>query len=279
MKLLLIDGNNIYRRIHGANKELGDDDSLERAQDAANKTVGAVIKDVRKLQPTHVLVVFDGSGPCWRSKLYPAYKQDESTGERKQMAPVMCSAIAQCVQMLKERGLFCLQREGVEADDTIGIIAHKLTGREGIEVIIDSTDKDFGQFFEGNVSGYNRFEDKLRDSQWVKDKFDIDPEQVADFLALSGDSSDNIPGAYNIGEKRAAKLLQEYGNLENLLLCAEDVGGKTGERLVEDVDQIRLYRKLTDLKIEDKLDFNLSDLRLTNLRQRERNRRQAEYTP
>ena len=262
IRALLIDGNNLLRSIHERLIQGGDRESPDQAKAAIDTAFKAVFKDLREFRATHVMGVFDGQGGSWRSALYPAYKCDPQTGERKGMPQAIRQQLPVFMDRLEAAGVKTVRIDGHEADDVIATLVAKLTGKPGIEVIIDSTDNDFPQLIAGNVSIYDRVRKVVKDAGWVADRyFGLKPHQLWDMKAFAGDGSDNIPGVKGIGDKRAAALLAEYGSLDNVLLCAHEIKGKMGENLRGSIEEVRLYRQLIEMNTDLVLGVSLSQLR------------------
>jgi len=143
-------------------------------------------------------------------------------------------------------GLPLLRVPGVEADDVIGTLARRAAER-GLRVVISTGDKDMAQLVDGHVTLVNTMTDSSLDRDGVKRKFDVYPEQIVDYLALVGDSSDNIPGVPKVGPKTAAKWLNEYGTLDNLLAHQKEIEGKVGESLRAHTTELALSRRLATI--------------------------------
>jgi len=134
-------------------------------------------------------------------------------------------------------GLPLLIEEGMEADDVIGTLAYEATDK-GVDVIISTGDKDMAQLVSDHVSLINTMNNSYMDRDGVRAKFGVSPEQIVDYLALVGDTVDNIPGVPKCGPKTAVKWLQQYGDLDNLMAHADEIGGKIGENLRNALDQL-----------------------------------------
>ena len=154
------------------------------------------------------------------------------------------SQIEPLLQAVQALGLPLLRLPGVEADDVIGTLARRAVAANQ-PVLISTGDKDMAQLVDENITLINTMTDSWLDRQGVKDKFDVWPEQIIDYLALIGDSSDNIPGIEKVGPKTGAKWLNAYGTLENLLAHAAEITGKVGENLRAGLEMLTLSRKLT----------------------------------
>ncbi len=143
--------------------------------------------------------------------------------------------------IIKAMGLPLVMVEGVEADDVIGTLAEQAT-ELGLDTLISTGDKDMAQLVNQHVSLVNTMSETFTDRQGVIDKFGVTPEQIIDYLALVGDTADNIPGVPKCGPKTAAKWLKEYDDLDNLMAHADEIKGKIGENLRGSLDQLPLSR-------------------------------------
>jgi len=240
-KLLLIDGLNILRRCYEANPS---PESEDKAKAAVQSALQSMKRGIREHAPTHFLTVFDACATNWRHTLYPAYKE-----HRTPMSPLLATELeAMKAWMTKARWAW-MARAGEEADDTIGGVS-EFALAQGAEVVLLSTDKDLVSLVALGVKVYNHFGREWRDIEWCLNKFGVNPEQLTDHLALTGDSVDNIPGVAGIGAKTAAKLLAEYRHLEAVLAAAEagHVKGKTGANLLAQKDQARLSFELASMR-------------------------------
>lgn len=240
-KLLLIDGLNILRRCYEANPAM---DSVEKAESAASVALQSMKRGLREHRPTHCLVIFDADGPNWRHALYPEYK-----AHRKPMSPFLQDELLLMNDRMHESGWALMSMAGEEADDSLWGVA-KAARDEGEEVVVLSTDKDLVRLVALGAQVYNHFNREWRDLAWCQAKFGVHPEQLTDYLALMGDSTDGIPGVDGVGAKTAAKLLVEHGTLEAVLDAARagQVAGKVGERLVAQRELALLSKKLADLR-------------------------------
>ncbi len=194
--------------------------------------------------PTHVAVVFDAPGKTFRNDLYPEYK-----AHRPPMPDDLRVQIEPLQQIIRDMGLPLLIESGVEADDVIGTLAAEAT-RMGMQTLISTGDKDLMQLVNEHVTLINTMGDIRTDVQGVMDKFGVRPEQIIDFLALVGDTADNIPGVYKCGPKTAAKWLAQYQTLENLIEHADEIKGKIGENLRAALEQLPLSKQLTTIVVD-----------------------------
>ena len=246
--LILVDGSSyLYRAFH----------ALPKLNTAAGKPTGAiygVVSMLRKLlgeyDPEHVAVVFDAPGRTFRDELFEQYKANR---------PPMPDDLQPQVQPLKDivraMGLPLLEIEGVEADDVIGTLARRAEAGSR-NVVISTGDKDMAQLVSDRITLLNTMTDKSLDVPGVKEKFGVPPERIVDFLALVGDTSDNIPGIPKVGPKTAAKWLQEYGDLDAVIENADAIKGKVGESLRENLDTLPLSRQLATIRCD--LDLKLA---------------------
>jgi DNA polymerase-1 len=225
--------------------------------EATGATVG-VINMLRKLigeyQPSHIAVVFDAPGKTFRDELYPEYKAN-----RPPMPVELREQIVPTLEIIRAMGLPLLVVDDVEADDVIGTLARQAT-EQGIETLVSTGDKDMAQLVNPHVTLINTMTDTVLDEAGVKAKFGVRPEQIIDFLALTGDSVDNIPGVPKCGPKTAAKWLGEYETLEQLMQRADEVKGKIGESLRASLEFLPLSRSLTKIKTDVPLEQGPIDL-------------------
>ena len=221
-------------------------------------TVG-VINMLRKLiadyGPTHIAVVFDAPGKTFRDALYPEYKAN-----RPPMPEELREQIQPTLDIIRAMGLPLLIVDDVEADDVIGTLARQAT-EQGIETLVSTGDKDMAQLVNEHVTLINTMSDTLLDEAGVETKFGVRPDQIIDFLALTGDSVDNIPGVPKCGPKTAAKWLNAYQSLDNLVASADEVKGKIGESLRASLDQLPLSRTLTTIRTDVALGQKPQDLK------------------
>lgn len=261
-RVILVDCHNIFRRNFEAIKNQGDKDSLERAISAANSTYNAIIKDIRTIKPTHGLVAFEGENG-WREQYYPEYKLDKETGKRRVMTEAMKKSLQEIRMRLSKDKIFCISKDGLEADDIIGAFSKKLS-RVNIPHTIDSNDKDYFQSVNELCSCYNRQDKTVIDAKAIFDKFGLKPEQMVDYLCLVGDNADNIKGITGIGHKRACEFLAKYNNIEGIIENAPIIGGKVGETLMldETAQHIDFIRRMIDIRIDIDFGVKLSELNI-----------------
>ena len=216
------------------------------------------LRDIQKREKPDLLgVAFDPKGGCFRRDIYPEYKANRpATPEDILLSVPYVKRIveAMCIPVLEVPGF--------EADDVIGTLAKK--GDEaGYEVFMVTPDKDYGQLVGENRKLYKQKGDDVEiiDKEAIKAKYGIErPELVRDILALWGDSSDNIPGVPGVGEKGACKMVQAWGEVENIIANADKIGGKTGANILANEEQLRLAKVLTTIRLDVPIEFNEEDL-------------------
>jgi len=250
--LVLIDGSSyLYRAFH----------ALPPLSNSRGEPTGAVYgvlnminKLVREQAGSHVAVVFDAPGKTFRDELFAAYKAN-----RPPMPDELRAQVQPLLDAVTAMGLPLLRIEGVEADDVIGTLCRQAR-EQGLQVVVSTGDKDMAQLVTDGVSLVNTMTGKWLDREGVKEKFDVFPEQIIDYLALGGDTSDNIPGVPKVGPKTAAKWLNEYGSVDNIIQNAGEIGGKVGESLRDHIEQLKLSRQLATIHQELDLPLRLEDL-------------------
>jgi DNA polymerase-1 len=196
------------------------------------------------------LVLVDGSSYLYRA-FHALPSLSNSQGEPTGVDPL--------INAVRAMGLPLLRVEGVEADDVIGTLCRQ-AAEDGLSVLVSTGDKDMAQLVNGSITLVNTMTDSLLDRDGVKRKFDVYPEQIIDYLALVGDSSDNIPGVPKVGPKTAAKWLNQYGSADAIIEHADEIAGKVGESLRENIEQLRLSRELATIRLDIDLPVTLDDL-------------------
>jgi DNA polymerase-1 len=245
-RLVLIDGSSyLYRAFH----------ALPPLTNAAGEPTGAILgvlnmlhKLIKEEQPDYIAVVFDAPGKTFRDELFEEYKAN-----RTPMPDDLRSQLKPLIEIVQALGVPMLRVNGVEADDVIGCLAQR-AAEQNIRVLISTGDKDMAQLVNEQITLVNTMTGTVLDRAGVKNKFDVFPEQIIDYLALVGDSSDNIPGVPKVGPKTAAKWLSEYGSIDNLLTHANAISGKVGENLRASLKEIELSRKLATIDCKLQLD-------------------------
>ena len=253
MKALLIDGLNLVRRVYAAVP--GDEDALEHFEGAVESMLGSIKRALNEHAPTHVLCVFDAGGKTWRHEIFPAYKQD-----RPPMPEALRLNLHRIQEVIDDLGVHSVTVPGVEADDVLATIAVKVAARGGRAVIL-STDKSLCQVAGERILIRDHFAARDLDREYVKQKFGVDPAQLTSLFALVGDKSLNVPGVKSIGVRTAAKLIAEYGALDEMLAKAENIPGRPGAALRAEADQARLSFALVRPKTDVEVGVNLNELR------------------
>lgn len=202
----------------------------------------------------NIVVVFDAKGPTFRNKMYAEYK-----AHRPPMPDDMRPQIEPIHQIIKAMGLPLLVVAGVEADDVIGTLAAQATA-QGIDTLISTGDKDMAQLVSPHVGLVNTMTNTYLNEAGVLAKFGVRPDQIIDYLAIVGDTADNIPGVPGAGPKTAVKWLATYDTLESLMQNAHEIGGKIGEKLRNALDFLPLSQALTTIKLDVELDHRLDQM-------------------
>ena len=252
--LILVDGSSyLYRAFHALPE-------LTSSQGQQTGAVYGVLNMLRKLvdsyRPQYMAVVFDARGKTFRDDIYPDYKAN-----RPPMPPELSSQVEPLLELVRAMGYPLLQVPKVEADDVIGTLALQASAA-GWHTVISTGDKDLAQLVNDRVSLINTMNNSQLDAQGVVEKFGVKPEQIVDYLALMGDASDNIPGVPKVGPKTAAKWLNEYETLDQLVAHAADIKGKVGDNLRANLDQLALSKDLATIRCDVELDKTLEDLSL-----------------
>ncbi len=266
-KLVLIDGSSyLYRAFH----------ALPPLSNAAGEPTGALFGVVNMLRghlkekPEYIAFVVDAPGRTFRDDLYPEYKAN-----RPPMPDELRAQVEPMMEIVSALGIPIIREAGVEADDVIGTLAVR-GAAAGIEVTVSTGDKDMAQLVRPGVSLVNTMSGGRLDSDAaVVEKFGVRADQIVDYLALMGDSIDNIPGVPKCGPKTAAKWLAEYGSLDGVIAHADAIGGKIGEALREALPRLPLNRALTTIRTDVALREGPADL---HLRERDADALRALYT-
>ena len=251
--LILIDGTSyIYRAFH----------ALPPLTTKEGKPTGATrgfASMIRKLISTYpgvpMVMVFDAKGPNFRNDYYEPYK--------KNRPPMPNELRVQIDDIKKLSELFCFSIEevvGVEADDVIATLAEKF-GKDK-KILISSPDKDLTQLVTNNIIQHNSMSNEFFNEEYVLEKFGVSPNQISELLALVGDKADNIPGITKVGNKTAAKWLNQHGSLDNLLKHADEITGVVGENLRNEKDFLKRNLFLVSLKKDLSFDLAIDDIKV-----------------
>lgn len=250
--LILVDGSSyLYRAFHAMPPLVN---SKNQPTGAVFGVVNMVKRLIESYQPEKIAVVFDAKGKTFRNDMYPEYKAN-----RPPMPDELRTQIEPLHNIITAMGIPLLCIPGVEADDVIGTLAHQATEQQH-DVIISTGDKDFAQLVNQHVTLINTMTNKKLDISAVEEKFGIKPSLIIDYLALMGDTVDNVPGVPKVGPKTAVKWLLEYGNLDGVVSNADNIKGKVGENLRNSLETLALSKKLVTIKCDVALDASINDL-------------------
>ena len=250
--VILVDGSSyVYRAYHAL-------PPLTTSTGQPTGAVRGVVTMVMRILQDHpnapVGMVFDAKGDTFRHEMYEDYKAN-----RAAMPDDLIPQIEPIHEVIKALGIKIFVVEGVEADDVIGTLAAEAE-QKGISTIISTGDKDLAQLVTKNIKLVNTMKNEVLDIKGVEKKFGVKPEQIVDYLALVGDTSDNIPGVEKVGPKTAVNWLTEHNDIDTIIEKADEFKGKVGEYLRAGIEQLKLSRKLTEIKKDVKLDFGIEDL-------------------
>jgi len=251
--LILVDGSSyLYRAFH----------ALPPLTTSSGEPTGAILGVLNMLQKLAgdqesegIVVVFDAKGKTFRDEMFEEYKAN-----RPPMPDDLRAQIDPLLEAIEAMGLPLLRVPGVEADDVIGTLASRAAAA-GQPVLVSTGDKDMAQLVDGRITLVNTMTGTALDAAGVVEKFGVRPDQIVDYLALVGDTSDNIPGVPKVGPKTAAKWLAEYDSVAGIKAHAEEIPGKVGESLRENLDRLDLSRQLATIVCDLDLDVSPDDLR------------------
>ncbi len=250
--LLLVDGSSyLYRAFHAL-------PDLRNSRGEPTGAIRGVLSMLRRLESDYKAefraCVFDAKGKTFRDDWYPEYKS-----HRPPMPDDLRAQIAPLHEAVVAEGWPLLSVEGVEADDVIGTLT-RLAHERGWEVVISTGDKDLTQLVRPGVRWVNTMSEEVLDEAGVEAKFGVPPARIIDYLALVGDTVDNVPGVEKCGPKTAVKWLTQYGSLDELVANADKVSGKVGENLRKHLDFLPLGKKLVTVATDVALPVGLDEL-------------------
>ena len=250
--VVLVDGSSYLFRAYHAMPPLNNSKGMPTG---AIKGVVNMMRSLAKdYANANIVVVFDAKGPTFRNEMYAQYK-----AHRPPMPDDMRPQIEPIHQIINAMGLPLLIIPGVEADDVIGTLAAQATA-QGIDTLISTGDKDMAQLVSPHVGLVNTMTNTYLDEEGVFTKFGVRPDQIIDYLAIVGDTADNIPGVPGAGPKTAVKWLAAYDTLESLMEKADEIGGKIGEKLRNALDFLPLSQALTTIKLDVELEQSLDQM-------------------
>jgi len=254
--LYIIDASAYIHRAYHAIKP------LTTSKGIPTNAVYGFIKLINKVKkeknPDYIAVCFDHPSKNFRHKLSPDYKAN-----RKPLDADLLTQMPIARQAVKAMELACFEKEGFEADDVIGTIAKKAE-QQNIKVVIVTGDKDLFQLVNENINIWNESKNIMFDRQKVFEKYGLYPENIIDMLALTGDSCDNVCGVKGIGEKTAVKLINTYGQIENIIANADSLKGKLAQAIKDATDTLLLSKKLVQLELNVPLDFSIGQTKFND---------------
>tara|TARA_Y100001934_G_scaffold277426_1_gene376226 strand:+ start:1719 stop:4418 length:2700 start_codon:yes stop_codon:yes gene_type:complete len=252
-RIVLVDGSSyLYRAFHAMPPLMN---SKGNPTGAAYGVVNMMRRLMEDYKPDFIGVVFDAPGRTFRDDMYPEYKAN-----RPSMPDELRQQIEPIHAIVKAMGLPLLHIRGVEADDVIGTLSDQAAA-DGLEVLISTGDKDMTQLVGPNVTCVNTMDGAVMDIAGVQQKFGVPPERIVDYLALIGDSVDNVPGIPKVGPKTAVKWLEAFGDVDGVVANAESIKGKVGENLRANLEQLALSRELVTIKRDVELELGPRDLK------------------
>lgn len=259
-KLLLLDANALIHRSFHAIPPL-----TTPKGELVNAVYGfanALLKAIQDIQPDYVVACFDAGRVTFRNEIYPQYK-----AHRKESDEALYAQIPRVKQIVEVLNIPLFAQDGVEADDLIGSLVTQAT-KAGIESIIVTGDNDALQLVDDSTSVYSLrrgVTDTLSyDRQAVKEKMGVFPDQIVEYKALAGDSSDNIPGAPGVGPKTASELLSKYNDLATIYEHLDELKPRLKEILTEHCQQVELSKRLAQIKTDLEIELTLDDAAITN---------------
>ena len=251
--VFLVDGASfLFRAYHAIRQNLTTSDG--RTTHAVFGTINMLRSLVREYAPEHLAVVLDARGKTFRSDLYSAYKAN-----RPPMPEDLRAQFGATKKIISAMGIPLLEVPGVEADDVIATLTEQAC-RDGFHTTIVSSDKDLAQLVRPEVEMLDTMRNVRLDVDGVRKKFGVLPTQMVDYLTLVGDSVDNVPGVPGVGPKTAVKWLNQYLTLEQIKAQRDEIGGRVGEALRENLAQLDLSRQLVTLKSDLELATSIHDL-------------------
>ncbi|GAB00602.1 MULTISPECIES: DNA polymerase I [Acinetobacter] len=253
---VLVDGSYFLFRAFHALPPLTTSTGLHT--NAIRGAISAIQKLMRRTQPTHMAVIFDTPEPTFRHKLSPIYK-----GDRPSMPEELSQQIPYLHALIKALGIPLYFLAGAEADDIIGTLTKRALS-EGHHVLISTGDKDMAQLVNEHVKLEDSFKERVLDEAGVLEKFGVHPHQIIDYLTLMGDASDGIMGVPGVGAKTAAKLLTEYGSLNNIIANVDQLKGKISQNIKDNLDNIKIDHQLASIVCDLDLALDWHDLKLSN---------------
>ncbi|MCZ2720526.1 flap endonuclease Xni [Marinomonas sp. 15G1-11] len=252
-KILLIDGLNLIRRLYAALES--EQDIKRRIERTQSASIDALARLTKQFLPSHAIVVFDSSGKTWRHEVFPEYKLG-----RVPMDDVLLDALPKFAELFRFNGIVSIRLTGLEADDIIATLAVK-AAENSIKSYIISTDKGFSQLLsDENILQYDCFSKIGYDRIWAEEKYGVLCDQLGDYWALVGDTTNRIPGVMGIGPKTALAIMQKATNIESIYNDLSRFTDKQQQKLSGHYEQCLLSRRLVTLKTDIEVGVRLSQL-------------------
>lgn len=253
MHLLIIDAMNLIRRMYAA---MPDHDNKEEA--CLNRCINTIADNAKRLNATHCAIIFERKDSTWRHTIWPDYKLGRSP-----MPVALEKYLDQFKRGLQTAGFYCFELQHWEADDVIASLAEKAAYNSLTSTII-STDKGFFQLVNSRIQVLNHFDRQLFNAEEVRARYGIEASQIVDLLALTGDTTNYLPGIKGIGIKTATDLLTQHHDLDSILIQLPDLKLKPKLKVALETQwrNALLTRKLARLVIDLPLGINLNDMRL-----------------
>lgn len=253
IRLLIIDGMNLVRRIYSALPGVKDD--APDIEHFLNASDNAFKKIVEQHRPSHAVCVVEHYSSTWRHELYPPYKAN-----RKPQPEAMLASFPKLREKLNKHGISWLDVEGYEADDIIASIVHT-THNHPCQNLILSTDHLMAQLLDDQTQLYDHFRHQAIDTERIYQRYQVRPQQLVDYFALVGSGSVNVPGIAGIGAKTASALLAEFGSCETII-NTEELPEKVAKKLSGSAPAIYLYQALFRLRSDCPINGNLKQWRV-----------------
>ncbi|MFT2109884.1 flap endonuclease Xni [Marinomonas sp. 2405UD68-3] len=252
-KILIVDGLNLIRRIYAALES--EKDTIRRIERAQSTSIDTLARLIKQFTPSHAIVVFDSSGKTWRHEVFPEYKLG-----RVPMDDALLEALPSFAKLFRFNGIVSLRLTGWEADDLIATLAVKAASQD-VKSYIVSTDKGFSQLLSHPcILQYDCFNKIGYDKEWAEEKYGVPCEQLSDYWALVGDTTNRIPGVMGIGPKTALIIMKKAGTIEAIYQDLSIFTEKQQRMLDGAYDQCLLSRKLVALKCDVEVGVRLSQL-------------------
>jgi len=248
----LVDGSYYLFRAYHAIRDLTN--SKGEPSGAIYGVVNMIQKHLTEGGPDYFAVVFDAKGKTFRSDLYKEYKAN-----RPPMPDDLRAQIEPLHNLIRALGIPLIMVDGVEADDVIATLSRQ-AANNNIKTIVSTGDKDLAQMVTDKIHLINTMSNTYFDPDGVLEKYGVPPEKIIDYLALMGDTSDNVPGVPKVGPKTAVKWINQFGSIDEIMNRADEIKGKVGENLREFLPQLPLSRELVTLKYDVELDLTPEDL-------------------